>query len=368
MRHPRHGAAILGVLLLASGCTREPPAAPASGSGPPAVAGTAAGAPDPTAAAAALPAGTPGQELLAPIPSDRLPARTSPPPDPASDRYVRGKASVRIEEMLEPKDGPAFAPPTPILRLYLEKYLARAGWAPAADPAGADLRIEGSFRAKYAGSEVVLEKPIAHRYEGTISLAVLGKGGEDLDRVEVPDFPKVWILKDGEPEDERVILDLRRQLAKVVWEHLASGGKAFADAEVHGLLASLAADDSVREAPVQGDDVVKALAAKRLAAVPFLLDALTDERPVKVNAHYPGLTASNSERLRVYHIADKALEEIFQKVSRLALDTPAKGRFLVIRGWEKEWARFCPPFREALEAEARRAVARRGGAPAGEER
>ena len=89
-------------------------------------------------------------------------------------------------------------------------------------------------------------------------------------------------------------------------------------------------------------------------------------RPVKVNAHYPGLTASNTEKLRIYHLADKALEDIFQKVSRLNLDMPARARSLVIRGWEAEWARFCPSFREALAAEAgarspRKAAAAEGG-------
>jgi hypothetical protein len=57
-------------------------------------------------------------------------------------------------------------------------------------------------------------------------------------------------------------------------------------------------------------------------------------------------------------MADKVLEEIFQKVSRMSLETDARTRLVIVKGWENEWARFCPSF-AALQARQREAQAAR---------
>jgi hypothetical protein len=71
-----------------------------------------------------------------------------------------------------------------------------------------------------------------------------------------------------------------------------------------------------------------------------------------VKAAYPGLKVPTD--LKIYHLADKTLEEIFQKVSRMELKTPPQLRFYIIAGWENEWRRFCKPFRESPEADRRK--------------
>ena len=81
--------------------------------------------------------------------------------------------------------------------------------------------------------------------------------------------------------------------------------------------------------------------------MPYMLEALSDTRSVLMRSNYPGLNEKNRSALKVFHIADKVLEEIFQKVSRMGLETTAKGRFRVMKGWEHEWRRFCPPFRDS---------------------
>src|SRR6185503_7907703 len=142
-------------------------------------------------------------------------------------------------------------------------------------------------------------------------------------------IPPEEAKKKGEEEDTRAVVQMRRLLAKTIWESLYHRGATLGDPEIPALISSFSQDDPDSEAPVLARDILKSLIAKRFAAVPYLLDALTDERPVRVAAQYPGLSAINADKLRIYHLADKALEEIFQKVSRLDLETQPKARFRI---------------------------------------
>jgi hypothetical protein len=266
------------------------------------------------------------------------------------EQHRRGKVFLEIAEKVQPMERPSYSFPSAdrVLQKYLAEYFRRAGFEVAHRCEDGDHRVEGDFEAKFVEAIEFKGQDIAHKYAGSLRLAVLAKGAaQELERVDVPEFFKDGIQRPGEPEDRIAVLEMRRHLAKVAWGRLFLEGKVFADPEIPALLASLAADDSEKEAPIQAEAVLKALVAKRLAAVPYLLEALTDERIVRVNARYPGLTAENAQQLRVYHLADKALEEIFQKVSRMDLETPTKARFAMIRGWEGEWARFCPSFRDS---------------------
>ena len=303
---------------------------------------------------------------LPPLPPEKLPPRTGSAPDAAQEQYIREKVFVSVAEKVAPRNRPEYAPSPRVLETYLAEYLRRAGFDVVTDPAAALFLIRGAFAAAFKEALTFQGQEIAHKYRASLSLT-LSKSGAlgPIASVEIPEFFKEGVLTPGVPEDQVVALELRRHLAKIAWDELYLTGKALGDPEIPALLASLAADDPLNEAPVQAKNVVQALVGKRLAAVPSLLDALTDERIVRVNTVYPGLTSATADKLRVYHIADRALEEIFQKVSRMTLETPPKHRFVVIKGWENEWRRFCPSFRnspqrtkelEALEAVKKKAA------------
>lgn len=305
----------------------------------------------PGAAGIAGPGEEKNENPIPEIPKDQLPPRTARPPDPSREQYLREKVFIRIEESVQPRDKPAYTPEFPLLQFHLSQYFRRAGYQVVEKAEDAQFVLRGSFKARYVKAITFQRQDIAHQYSGDVELRVYGKGGEELEKIEIKDFLKEGILGVDEKRENRqeahVIQDIRRHLAKIVWNRLYHVGKVFTDRKIPQLLASLAADDLLMEAPVQGDDVIKALVARHFEAVPYLLEALSDERMVRVNAHYPGLTAQNATSLKIYHIADKALEEIFQKVSRMNLRTTARLRFLIIRGWENEWKRFCPSFRES---------------------
>jgi len=298
------------------------------------------------------------------IPADKLPPRSAPPPDPAREQYRREKVHLRISERVKPKERPVYDPDVRVLENYLAEYFRRAGFEVVA-PEEAQYRIEGHYEARFHSAIVFKEQTIAHKYVGSARVRVLGKKGKgtegDLEVVEVPEFFADGIQSPDTPEERVAVLEMRRRLAKVIWERLYHTGKTFAHPEVPRLITSLTVDNPEAEVPVRADDVLQALVSKRFQAVPYLIEALSDEREVRVEAKYPGLTLANLDKLRVHHLADKALEEIFQKVSRMDLQTPTRARFRIIKGWEKEWERFCPPYRESPE---RRAALKKPAGPA----
>ncbi len=296
-----------------------------------------------------LPASSPGKQAAAipELPPEKLPPRTAAPPDPAVDQYVREKVSVRIDEEIKPKDRPAYRPELRVLENYVAEYFRRAGF-PIVPPAEARFLVEGQFHAQFLEAFQIENQPFAHKYSGRLQVVVKRKAdGAEVERVEIPEYSTDGALLANKPEEEIPVLEMRRRLANAVWQRLFHTGSTFGNPKIPALLASLASDDLENEAPVQASAVIEGLVKLRFQSVPYLIEALSDARTVQVNARYPGLGPGDSDKLRVYHIADKALEEIFQKVSRLSLETTDPQRFAVIKGWENEWTRFCAAFRES---------------------
>lgn len=288
------------------------------------------------------------------LPPEQLPPATAAKPDPKREQFSRAAVFVAIDEEIQPRKRDAYRPKHLYVQTYLSEYFRRAGYPIVGAPEKAVYRVEGSFRARYLEELVFRGQRIALKFRSSAFLVILDRAGKELGRVDIPELDGEGILPrkksadgKGPPEESNAVRDLRREMAKLLWDHLFHRVDPFRDPEIPALISSLAQDPLESEGVMDANEVIQRLAARRLEAVPYLLDALSDERNVMVSAEYPGLTTINSEKLRIYHIADKALEEIFQKVSRMNLDTPRKYRYVIIRGWENEWKRFCKPFRES---------------------
>ncbi len=307
------------------------------------------------------------------LPPEELPPRTGVKPDPARDRYERDTVHVAIEERVHPRELPAYTPPMSIVERHVAEYFRRAGFRVVDEEAGAKHVVRGRFEAVFGDVLVFRGRLFALKFEASAQVTVVDAEGELEGDVIVPAFeregavarpahrseligpPSPFRKPSAVREEDLVVADLRRETARIIWHRLSREVEAFSDPRIPALIDSLTVEDlESNELPTTADDVIRKLAALRFDAVPYLLEALADERPVLVPATYPGLTELNADKLRVYHIADKALEEIFQKVSRMGLDTPAEHRFIIIRGWENEWRRFCPPFRDSPHAPRRK--------------
>jgi hypothetical protein len=319
-------------------------------------------------------------ERLPEVPKDKLPPLTRPKLDPAKDQYLLEGVHVKIEETQKSSSGEVQAPRVPVIENYLKEYFRRAGHPIVDTPAGASWRIEGSFSGVFDKTLIFRGRTLAWKAQGSGKLRVLDRESRELEVWELPAFAREGLQ--GEPS---AFLEVERYGAKLLWDRLTREGKVFTKHEVVALLESLAPAEEAKEGKAEenreakpeenkearaqenkearegkaggetpaaasgltAEEVARRLAERGLEAVPYLIDALTDTRTVRLPSSYPGLDRLGLEALKVYHVVDKALEDIFQKVSRMDLQTTEKHRYVVIRGWENEWRRFCPPFRES---------------------
>lgn len=282
-------------------------------------------------------------KILPPLPAKDLPLQTRPKLDPARDQYVRVPVFVKIDEEIQPSLGPHYKPDVLVLKPYLERYLRRAGYPIVEKPEDAKFRVEGEFTGKFHSTLTVQGRIAGWKYKGASKLRISDSEGREIEVFDVPE-----VFQENVRSEESNVLHLRRYMAKLQWDRMVATGAVFTQKEalrwLSGLVSEVASDE-----PTTADDAISALVDMGFPAVPYLIEALTDTRIVRVESKYPGLRGRNLDDLRVYHIADKALEEIFQKVSRMSLDVSPimqPERSLIQKGWENEWKRFCKPFRD----------------------
>jgi hypothetical protein len=287
-------------------------------------------------------------ERLPELPPDKLPPRTRRKPDPAKDSFQKPKVFTWVEERVTPSSGQTYEPEVRVTESYLRAYLRRAGHPIAGKAEEGAIRLEGEVKLGFHSELTALGRKVGWKYRGEASFRVFDANGEDLGSFEVPEF-----YQENVRSEESAVLNARRLLAKMAWENLYGKGSILGNQKVVFLIGALAIEDSDTlglvdsgPPPKTAEDIVAALAEIGFEAVPYLLEALTDERVVRIPSRYPGLAGGTLNLLKVYHVADKALEEIFQKVSRMDLGTPFRLRMVILKGWEKEWRRFCPSFAE----------------------
>jgi len=295
------------------------------------------------------------------IPEKDLPPQTRRKPDPERDVFQRFSVYVKIDETLQSSTGQPAPPELPVVENYLGEYFRRAGHPVTPTQKGATYVIEGAVEARFHSTLKFLESTIGWKYRGSGHIEVKDFTGKTIERFEVPE-----VFDESGRSEAGAAHDLERHIAKLFWDHIATSCDPFTNAEVRDLIGALASagitrarsgskdpEDEADESLLATSDVVRRLADIGFAAVPYLIDALDDERIVAIPAKYPGLEGKASGRLRVFHIADKALEEIFQKVSRMNLEIGTttsddiRLRRVILLGWEREWKRFCKPFRES---------------------
>ncbi|MGE4618398.1 MAG: hypothetical protein AAEJ04_01160 [Planctomycetota bacterium] len=242
----------------------------------------------------------------------------------------RGTACVQIEEIL---DG---APPEyNISKLLLERSLSMHGFQLVAREK-ADYIIEGTMTCDYfqaltfdfQGSSQHLE----HQYHGKF-VGHLISGLADGEVVQDLTFPEP--LMNGRTQMELAQRDIRRRSATIVAENLLRG-KVLGDPEVRGLLDSLT-DSLDGRFYNQIQDEITQIGAR---AVPYLLEALRDEREVSLEGTYQGFPDLAAGELKVYHIADLILRDILDRDS--GLDPLSSDEYLMrIRtGWQWMWEDF----------------------------
>jgi len=328
----------------------------------------AAAAEEPAKASPATPAkdGEPVTEekKLGKLPEKDLPPLTRRKPDPDRDQFQRFSVHVKVTETLQASKGQVGPAAVPVVENYLSEYFRRAGHPVTSTPKGATYVVEGSVEVLFHSTLTLLESTIGWKYHGGGAVEVKDFTGKVIEKFEVPE-----LHEESGRSEEIACLDFERHMAKLLWDNLLQQSQVFTNTEARDLIGSLSSQgatratsgskdpsDEIDDRLLTTEDVVRRLADIGFPAVPYLLEALDDERVVLIPSDYPGLRGNDPSKLRAFHVADKALEEVFQKVSRMSLDIGTttsediKLRRVILKGWEAEWRRFCKPYRESPKA------------------
>ena len=245
--------------------------------------------------------------------------------EPTLQPLKRGTAHVDVSETLD-------GDPTEIniTRLIIERGLSLHGFqlVPRAD---AQFLVEGTLTCDYF-QDLTFEfkeakQHLEHQYHGKFE----GKLTSVKDgRLQELSFPQP--LMNGRTDLAMARRDIRRRSATIISETMLRG-PILGTPGIRGLL------DALTD-PLDGrfyNQLMEEIAEHRERAVPYLLEALRDDRAVRLEGAYPGFPELEEGELKVYHIVDKTLAMILDRDS--GLDPISSDDYIqrVRTGWQWLW-------------------------------
>ncbi|MAJ27870.1 hypothetical protein CBD41_00525 [bacterium TMED181] len=238
--------------------------------------------------------------------------------------YKRSRVKVEISETLDGKNTEIN-----ISDLIIRRTLALHGFELVDE--GAEYLVTGELKCDYfqaltfdfQGSSQHLE----HQYYGRFSGLLMDADGKELQDLSFPEP-----MMNGRTDLALAQKDIRRRAATLIGGRLV-GGAVLGKPKIQGLL------DALTD-PLDGrtwNEIVRELTVSGATAVPYLLDALRDDRPVLLSGSYPGYTDLEEGELKIFHIADLALRDILDKDSFLDPDSTEDYLHRVRTAWLWVW-------------------------------
>ena len=248
-------------------------------------------------------------------------------------RIERGTFHVSIQERLEDRKTQELTPTdVNVAEVLITRKLVHHGFKLVDDPAKARYLIQGQLDAnfhkelnfEFEGQKTLLE----HQYKVVFSCSVKDTQKPDAapERFDIPE------MINGRNKDIDARLDIRRRPATIVAQRMVQGKTLGRK----GILESMRQLGYVQSEKTF-NDVMKELVAHGHDAVPYMIEMLYDERPVRLPGEFPGLEEWNKDSLRYYHIADRVLTEILNRDSAVALDSSDIYMRKVRVGWTWVW-------------------------------
>ena len=267
---------------------------------------------------------------------------------PGTTRLERGTVFLSIEETL---DGEVTE--TNIAQILLSRALLQHGFHLASRDEARYL-VMGSLLCTYFQDLKLhlngVDQHLEHQWHANFECTLTDRG-ENLAKSDEPlviDYSFPEPLMNGRTDPELAKRDIRRRSATIMAKNL-TGGSELGQPEIIQLF------DAWQDPfdPRTFNEILVELVAHGSAAVPYLLDALLDERVVKPGGHYPGLREFNREELKMYHLADFGLSEILLRGQGLELTSTKDRRQRVNLAWAWVWEdvqQIPAEYREAAEA------------------
>jgi len=177
-----------------------------------------------------------------------------------------------------------------------------------------------------------VEQLLEHQWLAEFSLTLTDRGPTGKEPAEVETFAFPEPLRHGRTDPELARRDIRRKAATTMAKSLL-GGRILGDPQVRQLL------DALQDPfdPRRFEEIEREIVALGPRAVPYLLEALLDTRPVRMVGSYPDSEKFDPEDLKVYHLADRMLSELLSRRAALDLLSTETRRLQVITGWTWAW-------------------------------
>lgn len=247
-----------------------------------------------------------------------------------SVRLDRGTVHVAIAETLDgvPTD-------VNIAQVLVTRALLHHGFH-LAPKESARYLVEGRLDCTYHKALTLtlagVEQHLEHQWLAEFPLTITDRGPEGAGPVDTESFAFPEPMRNGRTDADLARRDIRRRAA-TVRAHDVVRGRLLGDPEIRRLLDALLDPGDPRSFEEIESEVV-ALGAR---AVPHLLDALLDKRPVRMRGNYPDLEKFEEDQLKVHHLADRMLSVILSRNPGLDLLSTEERRLRVVTAWTWVW-------------------------------
>jgi hypothetical protein len=212
----------------------------------------------------------------------------------------------------------------------LTKFGRLFGFAPVAKDENPAYVLRGELALVEIDPVTFEDQTVQYRLRLDAKLELArGATGPALEPFELPEYVT------GAADKERARRDAVRDCATKLAQFIYYDGATLGDAEIRALCGDLLIESTEGR---MYNDVIERLVAAGDRAVPFLIWNLNDSRKVALQGDLPRLYEKDADKVRVYHVANYALERIFGRVTTLTVDSSRQYRREVMEGWQLKWA------------------------------
>ena len=243
---------------------------------------------------------------------------------PVENALRRGKVKVVLTESIDGNETEIN-----IIDLILKRSMSQHGFVIVDQDY--DYLLQGSLSCEYYQALTFdfgeSSQHLEHQYHGKFTGVLEDSSGKLLQDLSFPEP-----LMNGRTDNLLAQRDIRRRASTLIASNVVSG-QVLGNTEVLGLLDSMT--DTLDSRTY--NEVVGELVVIGTPAVPYLLDALRDERPVQLAGTYPGFEDLEKDELKIYHVADLALRDILDRDSFLDPGSADDYLHRTRIAWQWEW-------------------------------
>ncbi len=246
----------------------------------------------------------------------------------------------------------------------LKKFARLFGFPPVGVDEAPAYTVRGRIALVEIEPAMFEDQVLEYKFQADVAfeLAPAG-GGAAVEAFELPEYVV------GAASKDRALRNAVRAVATKLAQFIFYDGRTLGDPVLRDLCADLLIE---RSDDLQYNEVVEKLVAAGYRAVPFLIWNMNDSRKVALTGDLPLLREEDADKVRVYLVANYALERIFGGSTGLTVASSREEVREAMDEWQRRWRERCgacylwgAKLRAALAARAASAAARGEATQAG---